>query len=401
MLTSRLIAAALAAAIPFAHAQPSFATLDASITKAIEDQRIVGTVVLVAHKGEIVYRRAAGYADREQGRPMRENDIFRLASVTKPMVSVAALRLAEQGRLDLQSPITRWLPEFRPRLPDGSTPAITIHHLLTHTAGLSYGFLERRDGPYRLAGVSDGLDSDVTQENLHRIANVPLAYLPGRDWRYSVALDVLGGVMSAATGSSLPEIIQREVTGPLGMPDTGFSVSNEARLVTPYQDGKAAPIRMAPQAEVAFGDGSVLFTPGRVWDARAYPSGGAGMVGTAPDFMTFLLSLRSGGTPRVLKPETVALMMRDHTGPQARTQGSGWGFGYGWSVLDDPELATTPQGKGTIQWGGVYGHSWFFDPVHDIAVVALTNTAFEGMSGAFPREVRDAVYAGLRPITSP
>lgn len=397
MLAPRLTAAALVAAVPLADAQPpSFALLDAAITRAVEDQRIVGAVVLVAHRGRIVYRRAAGHADREQGRPMREDNIFRLSSVTKPLVAVAALRLVEQGRLNLQAPVARWLPQFRPRPADGSAPAITIHQLLTHTAGLSYGFLEPRDGPYRRGGVSDGLDAGISlQENLRRIAEIPLSYAPGSGWRYSIGLDVLGGALSAATGSSLPDLVRQEVTGPLGMPDTGFDVVDAARLVTPYRDGQAAAVRMASPAEVAFGEGSIRFDPGRAWDADAYPSGGAGMVGTAPDFMTFLLSLRPGSTQRVLRAETVALMLRDHTGPQVQAQGPGWGFGYGGAVLADPGLAGSPQGKGTIQWGGVYGHSWFFDPTHDVAVVALTNTAIEGMSGAFPAEVRAAVYAAL------
>jgi len=403
MPTPHLAAAALAAALPFAHAQPpSFEALDAVVDRAIDERRIVGAVVLVAYEGDIVYRRAAGYADREQGRPMREDSIFRLASVTKPMVSAAALRLVAQGKLDLQAPLTRWLPAFRPRLPAGGTPAITVHQALTHTAGLSYGFMEPADGPYRRAGVSDGLDAGLTlRENLRRIANVPLAYAPGCGWRYSVALDVLGGAMSAATGITLPEIVHQEVTGPLGMKDTGFVVADAARLVTAYQDGTPEPIRMPSPADVPFGESSIRFDPQRAGNADAYPSGGAGMVGTAPDFMTFLLSLRPGATSRVLSSQAVALMMRDHTGPQAQAQGPGWGFGYGWSVLADPELAGTPQGKGTVQWGGVYGHNWFFDPTNDIAAVVFTNTAIEGMSGAFPRDIRDAVYAALAPRLAP
>ncbi|WP_260514250.1 serine hydrolase domain-containing protein [Serratia fonticola] len=368
------------------------------IAKATEGQQIVGTVVLVAHKGEIVYHRAAGKSDRERSRLMREDDIFRLASVTKPIVSVAVMKSIEQGKLDLQTPVTRWLPEFKPRELDGSTPTISIHQLLTHTAGLSYGFMEPLNGPYHRAGVSDGLDMGIPmQENLRRISSVPLTYSPGTGWRYSVAMDVLGAAISAATESSLPELVHKQVTGPLGMADTGFSVVDSARLVTPYQDGGTRPLRMTSYAEVAIGEGSIRFNPDRVWDTHAYPSGGAGMVGTAGDFMKLLLSLRPDSTHRVLKPETVALMMRNHTEPQVQTLGPGWGFGYGWAILTNPELARTPQGKGTIQWGGAYGHSWFYDPVYDIAVVALTNTAIEGMSGAFPQEVRDAVYVALNP----
>ena len=382
---------------PSLHAEPLpiEQSVDVVIDKAISERRIVGAVVLVANKGRIVYSRAAGYADREKGDLMQKDSIFRLASMTKPLVSAAALRLVEQGKLDLQSPVARWLPDFRPRLQDGASPDITIHHLLTHTAGLSYGFLEPEGGPYHQAGISDGLDTGPSlEENLHRIASVPLAYAPGAGWRYSVALDVLGGVLSAAADQSLPEIVREHVTGPLQMEDTRFLVTDPARLATPYQDGQPQPVRMAEQAIVPIGDGAARFSPGRALDADAYPSGGAGMTGTAQDFMRFLLSLREGGRS-ILKPQTTALMMRDQTGPEAQTQGPGWGFGYGWAVLDQPALAKTPQGEGTIQWGGAYGRSWFFDPVHDVAVVALTNTAFEGMSGAFPREIRDAVYEGL------
>lgn len=273
MNTSYMMAAALATVVPFADAQPpSFASLDSSIDRAIEERRIVGAVVLVAHKREIVFHRAAGYADREQGRPMHEDDIFRLSSVTKPMVSAAALRLVERGLLDLRAPVAQWLPQFQPHLPDGSTTPITIHQLLTHTAGLSYGFMEPADGPYHRAGVSDGLDASVTlAENLHRIASVPLAYAPGTGWRYSVALDVLGAAMSASTGSSLPDLIQREITCPLGMRDTGFCVVDEARLVTPYQDGKPAPARMPAIAEVSFAAASIRFRPDSLGSTDGIP----------------------------------------------------------------------------------------------------------------------------------
>src|SRR5690606_27931313 len=204
------------AAVPLA-----FPALDAIVTAGVEEQRIVGAVVLVALGGNVVYRRAAGYADRERNRPMQEDAIFRLASVTKPMVSAAALRLVEQGRLDLRAPVTRWLPEFRPRLRDGRSPVVTVHQFLTHTAGLSYGFMEAEDGPYRRAGVSDGLDAGAgLGENLRRIAGVPLAYEPGAGWRYSVALDVLGAAMGAAVGEALPEIVRHEITQPLGLEDT-------------------------------------------------------------------------------------------------------------------------------------------------------------------------------------
>ncbi|MFC4173814.1 serine hydrolase domain-containing protein [Microvirga sp. GCM10011540] len=369
------------------------ARVDAVIEQALADKRIVATVVLIARYGEIVYRRAAGVADREAGVRIREDAIFRLASITKPMVTAAAMRLVEEGCIGLDDPVTRWLPDFRPRLADGREPVVTIRHLLTHTAGLSYGFLEAKDDPYRRAGVSDGLAEPgmSLDENLRRIASVPLAFEPGQSWRYSVSLDVLGGVLEKATGESLPVLVERLVTSPLGLRDAGFSVPDRSRLTVAYADGSPEPIRMRDHEVVKLGEGTVRFAPGRILDPTSFPAGGAGMAGTAQDVLTFLEAIRKGGSP-ILKPELVKQMMADQVGPQAQTQGPGWGFGFGWAVLTDPQLAGTPQAKGTIQWGGAYGHSWFVDPANGLTVVALTNTAFEGMSGAFPREIRDAVY---------
>jgi CubicO group peptidase (beta-lactamase class C family) len=212
--------------------------VDAVVDSAIADQRLVGTVVLVLRDGQLVYHRAAGLADREAGRPMTEDTIFRLASVTKPLVSAAAMHLVEQGRLGLDDPVSRWLPDFNPKLADGTTPVITVSQLLNHTAGLSYGFLESTRGPYRTAGVSDGLGEPEISfaENLKRIASVPLSYPPGKGWQYSMATDVLGAVLEQASGQSLPVLMRESVTGPLGLTDTGFSVTDIKRLSAAYQE---------------------------------------------------------------------------------------------------------------------------------------------------------------------
>jgi CubicO group peptidase (beta-lactamase class C family) len=316
--------------------------------------------------------------------------------VTKPIVSATALKLVEEGKLRLDDPVTRWLPGFRPRLTDGAEPIITIRQLLTHSAGLSYGFLEPVGSVYQALNVSDGMDQPglSIDENLRRLARAPLAFPPGTAWRYSLATDVLGAVLERAAGEGLERIVRTRVTGPLAMTDTGFLISDRARLATPYADGKPEPVRMQDGTAVPFGHGVVRYAPSRVLDSRSYASGGAGMVGTARDILTFLEAIRTGGAP-ILSPETVRLMMADHVGPQAQTQGPGWGFGVGWAVLADPAAAGTPQSKGTIQWGGAYGHSWFVDPAQKLSVVALTNTALEGMSGAFPGQIRDAVYHSL------
>lgn len=383
-------------------AEPSLDTalsarLDTVIERAIAERRIVGAVVLVARDGRLVYRRATGFADREAGAPMRENAIFRFASVSKPIVTAAFMRLVEEGRLSPEDPVTRHLPGFRPRLADGSVPAITLHQLATHSSGLSYRLLEPAGSIYHSLNISDGLDQPGLglAENLQRLAKAPLAFPPGTGWRYSLGIDVLGGAMEAATGEALPALVERLVTGPLGMADTGFSVSDPSRLAAAYADGKPAPTRIADDEAVPLYEGGVRFTPSRIFDTKSFASGGAGMAGTAHDLLRFLDAVRGGGAP-ILKPATVAAMMRAQIGPQAATQGPGWGFGYGWAVLVDPRAAGTPQSAGALQWGGAYGHNWFVDPERKLTVVALTNTAFEGMSGPFTIEVRDAIYGATQ-----
>ncbi|WP_223756341.1 serine hydrolase domain-containing protein [Myxococcus sp. RHSTA-1-4] len=368
------------------------ARLDAAIERAIAEQRIVGAVVLVARDGQVVYRRAAGFADREARTPMRQDAIFLLASVTKPFVATAAMRLVEQGRLRLDDPVTRWLPGFQPKGPDGTSPAITLHQLLTHTAGLTYDFLEPADGPYHRLGVSSGLDRpDLSlEENLRRLAAAPLSSPPGTRWGYSMATDVLGAVVARAAGKPLPDAVKELVTAPLGMKDTAFSVVDRRRLATPYGDGEPRPQRMGAEHSVAFNGAQVRFVPGRLLDARAHPSGGAGMAGTADDVLALLEALRGNGG--LLRPDTVASMFKAHVGPEAQTQGPGWGFGYAGAVLVDPASARSPQSAGTMQWGGAYGHNWFIDRAKGLTVVALTNTTFEGMTGRFTTDVRDAVY---------
>jgi CubicO group peptidase (beta-lactamase class C family) len=370
--------------------------LRAVIDKAVSSGRIVGAVVLVSRNGRLVYRGAAGFADREANESMRVDSIFRFASLTKPIVSVAALALLERGLFDLKDPVVKFIPSFRPKLPDGRAPVITIRHLLTHTAGLTYKLFEPGDGPYTRANVSDGMDQPglSVEENLARIESAGLHYDPGTAWGYSVATDVLGEVLARAANVPLPELVRELVADPASMRDTGFTVVEPQRLVRQYADGASnvspMPVRMSAHQLVPFQAGTLSFAPDRLFNPKSYPSGGGGLVGTAGDFLAFLETMRNGGAP-ILSARGMALLTHNAIGELSLFL-PGWKFGFGWGLLDDPTQTATPQSRGTWTWGGVYGNTWFVDPAKAISVVILTNTSVAGMVGAFPDAVRDAVY---------
>ncbi|WP_322078208.1 serine hydrolase domain-containing protein [Burkholderia cepacia] len=370
--------------------------VDAVLSRQLETHRLVGAVVLIARDGELVYRRAAGFADREARTPMREDTLFRLASVTKPIVSTAAMALVAQHKLSLDDDVTRWLPGFRPALRDGSVPVIRVRHLLTHTAGLGYRFAEAdATGPYARAGASDGLDaaSITLAENLRRIASVPLQFAPGTGWNYSLSIDVVGALIEAVSGLPLADAIDTLVLRPLGARDTGFVARDAARLATPYVNDTPQPHRLAENETVPIFDGTVgvTYSPSRALDADAFPSGGAGMVGTAGDVLNVLDTLRAGGGS-LLPADLVDEMGRAHTGNLELPDLPGAGFGIGFSVLRDPLAAASPESVGTWRWGGVYGHSWFVDRARGLTVVSLSNTLYEGMNGQYTIDLRDAIY---------
>lgn len=366
--------------------------IDVLLDEATGTGRIVGAVVIVASDAGVIYRRAAGLADREARKPMTEDAIFLLASVSKPMVATTALALIERGVLTMNDPITRWFPDFRPRTADGETPEITIRHLLTHTSGIGYS-RPLPDDPYRLANVSNGIDQPGLSmaENLSRIASAPLYFAPGTAWRYGPGIDVLGAIIEAATGARLGEAVRQHVTLPLGMVDTGFTVEASERLVTHYGEG-TPPNRIGEHYEIegALGTG-LRFAPRRIFNANSFHSGGGGMAGTAPDFIRLLEAIRRGGKP-VLTAETVQQATTNQIGDLPREPGdAGWRFGFLSAVLDDPVAANTPLSRGALEWGGVYGHQWFTDPGRGVSVAAFTNTAVEGCLGQFPKDIRRAV----------
>ncbi|QQN86578.1 serine hydrolase domain-containing protein [Bacillus toyonensis] len=368
--------------------------VDEVINKAIENNKIIGTVTLICKDGNFIYKNVAGYADREEKTKMELDSIFRLASVTKPIVSAAALVLVSKKIIGLDDPITKWLPDFQPRLMNGDKPSITIRHLLTHTAGLTYGFLEPEGGAYKKAGISDGMDLSglSLKENLKRLSSVPLLYKPGTNWGYSIAVDVLGAVISKAYEDSLQTLIKTLITDPLKMTNTSFDVIDKQKIVTQYLSCSPIPKRMGDKevAQVFEGTAGIIFEPARAFDTSAFPSGGSGMNGTAEDFLYFLEELRSGDF--LLSKDIKNEITKIQTGNLPLTGWPGRGFGLGFTILKDPKKANTKESSGTWRLGGAYGHSWFVDPIEKLTVVSFTNTAFEGMDGQFTIDLTDAIY---------
>ncbi|WMJ67653.1 serine hydrolase domain-containing protein [Stenotrophomonas sp. 24(2023)] len=364
-------------------------------------RQLVGAVVRVRRHGRLLHASASGYADREAGRPMQHDQLFRLASVSKPLLAAVLLRLVAEEVLDLDTPVQRWLPAFRPALADGSTPDISLRQLLSHSSGLGYRFLEAdAQGPYARAGVSDGLDDAPLSlaENVARLAQAPLLFAPGSQWHYSLGVDVAGAVAETATGQPLQVLFARLLQQPLGLRDTAFSTDQPARLATPYVSDTPQPHRLAEGDVVAPFDGvvGIGYSLRRVLDARRFPSAGAGLVGTADEVLQVLEALRDAPASGLLPPALAAQLGTPQVGEQGPPEPAGWGFGLLGAVLRDPVAGNTPQSPGTWRWGGAYGHSWFVDPAQGLSVVALTNTLYEGMHGAFVDALRDAVYAELR-----
>lgn len=369
--------------------------IDAALASALAEKRIVGAVIAVMREGELVHFKPYGLADREAGKPMTEDAIFRLASITKPIVTAAAMRMIELGKFGLDTAVTDFLPDFRPKAPDGSTPTITIRHLLTHTSGLSYDFLQPPEGPYNTIPVSAGIGDEVTmEENLARMVQAGLSFPPGAAWLYSVAIDVLGAILAKVEGTDVEGAVRRYVTGPMKMTDTSFFVTDESRLVQPYSNAAPQPVRIGDGFKQPFIPGCAPINLGvsRAFSRTAFQGGGGCMNGKALDIVRMLDAIRAGGEP-ILSRETTQQMMSNQIGPLRilfdPTGNTAFGFGGG--ILLDPAASGSFLSPGSWQWGGVWGHSWHVDPARKLTIVNLTNTTLEGMVGQMVRDVQQAV----------
>jgi CubicO group peptidase (beta-lactamase class C family) len=362
---------------------------------AIDEKRIVGGSVAVFYRGRCIFNKSSGLADRELGAPMRRDQLYRYASVTKVVTAIAAMALIDQGRLSLDDHVSKWLPSFHPAMADGKRYPITIRHLLTMTCGLSYGIAEEGRKRYGAAGVSNGLDATRIDldDAMVRLSNAGLVARPGERWEYSLGLDVLGAVIAKVAKTSFPKAVGELVTDRLDIVDTGFELVDPDRLAVPYVSGTPEPTRMRDVEPIEFpGFGTIIFEPRRAFLKDVFPSGGAGMIGTCYDMALVLDELCRGGG-KLLSSETAVSMMSNQIGDLPTLLGPGWGWGFGAGVLIDPARAESPQSAGTFQWSGAYGNTWFVDRAQQLTVVSMTNTAPEGDIGLFPILIRDAVYA--------
>jgi CubicO group peptidase (beta-lactamase class C family) len=353
--------------------------IDAFTQRYINDQMVAGTVTLVARKGKVVHFSAQGMKDVERNLPMTTDTIFRMASMTKPIASVALMMLYEEGWFQLDDPISDWLPEFSNMMvevenPDGSTrlePAknpITFTHILTHTAGLmnSYrGDIERYTEVSRVQG-DEKLDS-WTQ----RLATLPLRYEPGTRWEYSAATSVVGRLVEVISGDDLDTFLRERIFEPLQMKDTHFYLPPDKvnRFATLYGPDANNGNRMM-LTEV--GDERSNYVSG----PRAFFSGAGGLVSTAHDYVRFQQMMLNGGEldgVRILGPKTVELIFANHTGDLPLwLSGPGMGFGLGYSVVLDRAVAHTSDTEGSVSWGGAFGTLFWVDPEEELVAIILT-----------------------------
>lgn len=360
----------------------------------VDERQLAGVVTLAARRGEIVNFDAYGALDASTGAPVRTDSIFRLASMTKPIVGAAMMMLWEEGKWTLDDPVARHIPEFeglKVRRRDGGPVAqetpMTMRQLMSHSAG--FGRLaDYQDANLRGGDLKDMIDT---------LAAMPLTFQPGRDWRYGPSVDIQGYVVEKLSGRGLDAFLQQRLFDPLGMADTGFWVDpakgERVSRIHKYEDGKI----------VAAGKDGNVFNTSR----PKFLSGGGGLLGTAEDYWRFAQMILNGGAfggRRYLKPETVQLMHTNVLEPGVNVtlyspDTVGLGFGMDFAIVQDPVAAKTSQGVESFYWGGAFG-TWFrIDPVNDMTVIGLIQNVAGSQTAAGNPAVRElsaqAIYAAM------
>ena len=360
----------------------------------IEEGKLVGGLGLVARGDQIVYAQTWGQRDREKKLPMTDDAIFRIYSMSKPITSVAAMILMEEGKLGLDDPISKYLPELtemkvlvETKGDNGETileevraeKATTVRDLLRHTSGFTYGFFGNSevDKRYRKAGV---LTSDQTlAETVKKLSQIPLKHQPGSRWNYSVSTDVLGRVIEVASGQSLDQFLQKRIFKPLGMEDTFFTVPQKklprlAQMYAPNGNGGLKPAD--PVDSRRFVDSS-----------NRYYSGGGGLCSTTSDYLAFcrmLLNEGKLGDARILKPETVRLMRTNQFDDDIQ-HSPNFQFGLGFRIDKD----------GTYSWGGAAGTGFWIDPKNKLITIYMVQIKPTGQFN-FGGKMKELVYASMK-----
>ena len=353
--------------------------IDRALQRYVDENRIGGAVALVLRDGQPVYERAVGWSDKEAGRRMTTDTIFRIASQTKAITSTAILSLVEEGKLTLTDPVSRVLPQFaKTTVASGgsivpATRAITIRDLLTHTAGISYGTEPAIASQYEAKGLGPaaGLGWYTADKDepvcatMERLATLPFVAQPGEQWVYGYNTDILGCVVERASGMSLDAFVKTRITDPLRMTDTQFFLpaAQRNRLAAVYASGDDALIKRAPDGPR--GQGNYVDGPRRSF------SGGAGLLSTARDYGRFLEMIRRGGEldgVRILAPRTVRLMTTNQVGTLHSATGLGFGLGF---ETTDRYGANGMDSEGAFGWGGAYGSVYRVDPEAKLVMVLM------------------------------
>jgi CubicO group peptidase (beta-lactamase class C family) len=341
----------------------------APVMKAQVDKGVFpGAVTMVARNGQLLHFEAHGFLDAAKSKPMPKDALFRLASMTKPIVSVAAVMMIERGDMKLHDPVSLWLPELEDVAP---VRPILVHDLLRHTAGFVYSGSTkspRIKEMYEKANI-EARNSEISgDEMLKALGDIPLAHQPGTFWEYAITVDVLGLLMERVAKKPLDQILKEMLFDPLGMNETSFRLPPE----------KAGRLADALDSDPLAGDmrkSAFHLSPG----SKSYFRGGGGLVGTAEDYLKFAQMVVNGGEfngRRYLSKKTVEFMLSNHTagmgGTTIATTGPGYGFGLGWGVRLDEGMGYAPGSKGDAMWAGAWGTSFWVDPREGLVGILMT-----------------------------
>jgi len=380
------VAILFAVSVFCATADANIKPLDSAFNALVDNGDIPGAVILVQHQGDLIHEGVYGLQDVEFSKPMQKDTIFRIASQTKAVVSVAVMMLQEDGQLLIDEPVGNYIPEYLqtvvsvdPASNDGvatiaANRPITIRDLLTHTAGIDYGGTFRtRDGldPWGEAGIQGWYFAHRTEpilETIKKIGGLPHAAQPGEQFVYGYNTDILGALVEVVSGESLESFLENRIFAPLNMSDTHFYLpkNKRHRLATVYglKDGK---LSRAPNESTMTGQGGYIDGP------RTSFSGGAGLLSTASDYLKFLTMMHDEGTvngQKILSRKTIELMTVDHLGDIPFSPGSG--FGLGFRILKDIGRAGVPGSVGAYSWGGAYHTTYWVDPTEQLIVTYMT-----------------------------